>query len=114
MTKTFNLESMPIDDLWKRYEEVNRELDEKLTTEKRKVEDRLNQLRGGVARPTRQAGRWAQPTAKPKYQNPNNPAQTWSGRGKTPLWVRRSLARGKSLEDLLINDGATGREPGDG
>jgi len=60
MTKTFDLESMPIDDLWKRYEEVNRELDEKLTTEKRKVEDRLNQLRGGVARPTRQAGRWAE------------------------------------------------------
>jgi len=106
MAKTFNLESLPIDDLWKLYEQVDRVLAEKLTTEKRKVEDRLNQLRDGAARPTLQAGRRAYPTLKPKYQNPDNPTQTWAGRGKTPLWVTRILAGGKSLEDLLIKDGA--------
>jgi DNA-binding protein H-NS len=113
MTKAFNLD-MPIDDLWKLYEEVDRVLAEKLTTEKRRVEDRLNQLRGDAARPTLQGGRRAYPTGKPKYQNPNNPAQTWAGRGKTPLWVTRMLAGGKRLEDLLINDGAADLEAGDG
>jgi DNA-binding protein H-NS len=23
----------------------------------------------------------------PKYRNPANPAQTWTGRGKTPAWI---------------------------
>ena len=24
----------------------------------------------------------------PKYRNPENPEQTWSGRGKPPLWIK--------------------------
>jgi len=39
----------------------------------------------------------------PKYQNPNNPVQKWSGRGRQPLWMTALLAEGKSLEDLLID-----------
>lgn len=40
----------------------------------------------------------------PKYYNPENPDQTWSGRGKRPAWVVDYLATnldGK-LDDLLI------------
>jgi len=40
----------------------------------------------------------------PKYQNPNNAAQTWSGRGKQPAWVAEALAQGKTLESLLTDD----------
>ncbi|HTQ07400.1 MAG TPA: H-NS histone family protein [Polyangiaceae bacterium] len=36
----------------------------------------------------------------PKYRNPRNPAQTWSGRGAQPLWVKDALAAGKTLSDL--------------
>ncbi len=25
---------------------------------------------------------------KPKYRNPNNPEQTWTGRGKKPNWLK--------------------------
>ena len=38
----------------------------------------------------------------PKYKNPENPAETWTGRGLKPLWVADALVGGKSLEDLLI------------
>lgn len=38
----------------------------------------------------------------PKYRNPKDSAQTWTGRGKQPLWVREAIAGGKRLEDLLI------------
>lgn len=38
----------------------------------------------------------------PKYRHPKDPAQTWTGRGKQPLWVREAIAGGKRLEDLLI------------
>jgi hypothetical protein len=42
--------------------------------------------------------------AGPKYRNPGNPAETWSGKGKRPAWVEAALADGKSLESLEISD----------
>jgi len=43
-------------------------------------------------------------TDAPKYQNPNNAAQTWSGKGNRPRWVEEVLAQGRRLEDLLTDD----------
>lgn len=40
----------------------------------------------------------------PRYWNPTNPAQTWSGRGPPPSWVRELLARGSRLRDLRVRD----------
>ncbi|WP_299771189.1 H-NS histone family protein [uncultured Tateyamaria sp.] len=42
------------------------------------------------------------PKAPPKYCHPENPAKTWTGRGRQPNWVKEALAGGKALEDLLI------------
>ncbi len=39
---------------------------------------------------------------EPKFQNPENPRQTWTGRGKRPSWIKAALAQGKALDDLLI------------
>lgn len=44
------------------------------------------------------------PKVKPKYHNPHNPSETWTGRGKTPRWVRDALESGMSMDDLLIRD----------
>ncbi len=33
-------------------------------------------------------------TVSPKYKNPENPKQTWSGRGRMPLWVKALAAAG--------------------
>ncbi|RWR25413.1 H-NS histone family protein [Sinirhodobacter populi] len=38
----------------------------------------------------------------PKYAHPENPAITWTGRGRQPGWVRDALAAGRSLDDFLI------------
>ena len=38
----------------------------------------------------------------PKYANPADSSQTWSGRGRKPRWVVEALANGKSLNDLAI------------
>jgi DNA-binding protein H-NS len=40
----------------------------------------------------------------PKYRNPNNTSETWSGRGKRPRWVEVALSRGANLESLEIDD----------
>lgn len=39
---------------------------------------------------------------KPKYRNPADPGQTWTGRGKRPRWYSAALAAGKKEKDLLI------------
>lgn len=38
----------------------------------------------------------------PKYRNPGDPNQTWSGRGKRPRWFVDALNKGKQESDLLI------------
>lgn len=38
----------------------------------------------------------------PRYANPENPAMTWTGRGRRPRWVEKALASGQSLADLQI------------
>jgi DNA-binding protein H-NS len=38
----------------------------------------------------------------PKYRNPDNPAETWTGRGRQPRWVQAALAEGRSLSDFAI------------
>ena len=40
--------------------------------------------------------------AAPKYRHPENPALTWSGRGRKPQWFVEALAAGKTAEDLAI------------
>ena len=37
-----------------------------------------------------------------KYRNPNNPDQTWSGRGRQPVWLAALLADGHTLSSLAI------------
>ncbi len=39
-------------------------------------------------------------SAAPKYRNPDNPKQVWSGRGKQPAWVQKALANGVQMTDL--------------
>ncbi len=40
--------------------------------------------------------------SRPKYRNPDNPEQTWSGRGRKPQWVHDALARGRNITELEI------------
>ena len=37
-----------------------------------------------------------------KYRNPNDPGQTWSGRGRHPAWFKEAMDEGKSAESLEI------------
>jgi len=37
-----------------------------------------------------------------KYRNPKNPSETWSGRGRQPLWLVAKLKAGARLQSFLI------------
>jgi DNA-binding protein H-NS len=37
-----------------------------------------------------------------KYRNPKDPSQSWTGRGRKPLWLAAELAAGKKLEKFAV------------
>ena len=38
----------------------------------------------------------------PKYRNPANAEETWTGRGKQPRWLAAYTSAGRSVEEFLI------------
>lgn len=42
------------------------------------------------------------PSLPAKYQHPENPALTWTGRGRRPAWFVQHVEAGGSEDDLLI------------
>lgn len=48
----------------------------------------------------------------PKYHNPADPSQQWTGRGRQPLWFAQALRkRGVTADDLLIAGAAKAAAP---
>lgn len=54
------------------------------------------------AAPARSRRRAAREAPAAKYRHPENPALTWSGRGRIPGWIKAHEAAGKSREDFRI------------
>jgi len=38
----------------------------------------------------------------PKYRNPGNSTETWTGRGKQPRWLAAETGKGRKLDEFLI------------
>jgi DNA-binding protein H-NS len=102
--KHSKLEAMPLDDLWKLHETVISMLSSKIETQKRELENRLDELgRGFGGSPYDIPQRRSYPKVFPKFRNPGRPSETWSGRGKQPRWVSELIEAGKSIEDFRIS-----------
>ena len=52
--------------------------------------------------PKGKASKGGRGTVAPKYRNPADPSQAWSGRGRQPAWVAAHLASGGALESITI------------
>ncbi len=114
MSKKLNLDAMSIDEMWQLHEEISRVLSVRLTSEKRELEKRLTQLRRekeiphseSVDRQLKEAPRERRkyPRVFPKYRNPMEPSETWSGRGKRPRWLTTALNTGHTIEEFVISN----------
>lgn len=65
--------------------------------------------RGGKRPATKKAAKKAASTkgrklgkVAPKYRNPANAKETWTGRGLKPRWLAEQVRKGKKVEDFLI------------
>jgi DNA-binding protein H-NS len=96
------LEVMPVNTLWALRERIDAALASKLMVEKQELERRLARLTG-----TQQKVRRPYPQVRPKYFNPENPSQTWSGRGLKPRWFAQQLDAGRSIAELVLQNRST-------
>ena len=101
--KDRELEKLGLDDLWDLHERLIEVLDRRLENEKLRLQNKLDELGrrfGGSPKDLPQ--RRPYPKVEPKYRNPNDPSETWSGRGKTPRWMTEMIADGRSLDEFRI------------
>lgn len=60
----------------------------------------LSDIMGGPA--TRKTAGKPRTIGEPKYRNPDNESQTWTGKGRQPNWYREGKAAGRPESDFLI------------
>ena len=105
-----NLKGLSVDDLLGLRDRITETLSTRIEAERRDLESRLARLQHfdlhepqGLARGGRVIGKRA--TVAPKYRNPSNPFETWSGRGRQPRWLAAALKCGKKIRDFEIVEG---------
>lgn len=97
------LKSLSCDELWLLHEEISATLAARLTAEKETLERRLSRLKKVGVEPKAAAHeRRPYPPVFPKFRNPDEPSETWAGRGKQPRWLRKQLRSGKRVDDFRI------------
>ena len=101
----FDLDGLGREELLQLQKDVDRAL---RTYEKRKRDEALREMQavaethGLSLKDLMGAKRSGRTPQVPKYQHAENPALTWSGRGRQPAWFKEAVDAGVSRKDLLI------------
>src|SRR5580704_562983 len=106
------LKSMSIEKLVALKDQIEAMLSSKVVERRRALESELAKLgrfQGGKSGSKVARGRGA---VAPKYRNPENPAETWAGRGLKPRWLAAAIKSGKKSEDFLIAGAAVSKTNG--
>ena len=106
--KNNDLESKSIDELWAMHEKIAAKLVAKLSAEKSMLENRLRRLtrQSPTELSRKKSDRRPYPIVFPKFRNPDQPSQTWAGRGKRPRWLTAQLKSGRRIDDFRIERAA--------
>jgi DNA-binding protein H-NS len=100
-----NLNSMSIDRLTSLRHRVEAALGAKVMEQRRTLESELAKLArfgSGAARSKVAFRRGGRGTVPAKYRNPENPSETWAGRGLKPRWLTAAIKAGKKPDHFLI------------
>lgn len=100
--KELSLDGWSVDALWALYEGLSGKLATKMIAEQKVLEGRLAALRAASPIGIKAFERRPYPIVPPKFRNPDNPSQTWAGRGKRPRWFLAQISSGRPMDDLRI------------
>jgi DNA-binding protein H-NS len=102
-----SLREMAVDELWDLHQSIIAILASKLETQKNELDKRLARLHANAVGQVVQPSRRPYPAVVPKFRNPAQPEQTWSGRGKRPRWITELLNAGMSIREFRISEMAS-------
>jgi DNA-binding protein H-NS len=106
MAKTTDLEKMSYAELAQMQTRIGRLIIEKRDAERAALKEKVTALareHGFDVRELVSGGRGRNGTVAPKYRDPQNPENTWTGRGRMPRWLQAATKGGKvKKEDFLI------------
>ena len=103
------LKSMTIEKLFKLKDDVEAALAQKVTEERRALQQELSKLGGYTGSRKPRGG--PRGSVAPKYRN-SETGETWAGRGLKPRWLAAAIKSGKSLETFAITAGKGTRGKG--
>ncbi len=66
------------------------------------VEAKAREMGFSIAELTGDSKTKGKTVSAPKYQHPENPALTWTGRGRKPNWFQEAVDSGTPAESMLI------------
>lgn len=66
------------------------------------LEERAREMGFSVAELTGQRVARQRGSVPPKYANPENPTERWSGRGRSPKWFAQAMKAGVDPDAMLI------------
>lgn len=100
-----SLTEMAVDELWDLHQSIIGILASKLESQKSELDKRLARLQANNLQINDgDHSRRPYPAVAPKFRNPAQPDQTWSGRGRRPRWVTELLDAGVNIRDFQIGD----------
>ena len=103
----YNLEALSLGELKKMQKDVAKAIttfeDRQKAAARAKVEALARDLGYSLAELVGTETKSSRAPAPAKYRHPENPALTWSGRGRKPQWFVEALAAGKTAENLAIS-----------
>jgi DNA-binding protein H-NS len=107
---TVDLDSMTLDELKKLQKDVNKAVDGYQDRQRKDAlaaaEAAARELGFSLAELTGAPVKKTKSVSAPKYRHPENPEQTWTGRGRQPDWIKDALEKGQSKDEFLIEESA--------
>src|SRR5262249_46646415 len=93
---------MSIDKLSTLRDQVDTILRTKVADQRRTLQATLAKLSRFSTSQSRSKGLGVRGPVAPKYRNPENPSETWAGRGLKPRWLVAAMRGGRKLEHFSI------------
>lgn len=99
-----DLSNLPTPELNKLAKNIDEELKQREIEERKDAKARIRELAASIGMTPEEVlgieSAKRTTAGEPKFRNPDNPDQTWTGKGKRPNWLNEALAQGRPLEEL--------------
>lgn len=108
MSNKIDFNAFDLEELKKLIADAQKEIKRKEKSKVRDIRSEMEKLASNVGMTAEQvinydrSSKAASKPGVPRYQNPDNSKQTWTGRGKRPKWYLEALSKGITPEQMEI------------